>query len=73
MLIGSILFGFATPLEELQNANRKYIIWFCGKEKEVIIPYDSKALQETIHEYLSKGIEVSKIEISENALYQLFV
>lgn len=64
---------YTGTLEELQNANRKYIIWFCGEEKEVIIPYDSKALRKTIHEYLSKGIEISKIEISENALYQLFV
>lgn len=64
---------YCGTLDELQNANKKYNIWFCGKKDEVTIPYRPEALQETIHEYLNRGMEISRIEVVENALYQLFV
>lgn len=64
---------YCGTLYELQNQNKKYNIWFVGKEKEVVVPYNSESLQKTIHDYLNQGIEVSKIEVVENALYQLFV
>lgn len=64
---------YCGTLDALQNANKKYIIRFCGKEDEVTIPYDTLALQGEIHKYLARGIEVSSIEVVENALYQLFI
>lgn len=64
---------YCGTLDAVQNANKKYIIRFCGKEDEVTIPYDTLALQGEIHKYLARGIEVSSIEVVENALYQLFI
>lgn len=64
---------YCGTLDELQNANKKYKIWFCGKKDEVTVPYRPEALQGVIHEYLNRGIEVSRIEVVENALYQLFI
>jgi len=63
---------YCGTLYELQNSNKKYNIWFSGEEV-VVIPYDSEELQKTIREYFEQGIEVSKIEVVENALYQLFI
>jgi ABC-type multidrug transport system ATPase subunit len=60
-------------LEELQNTNKKYLLWFNGQEDEIEIPYNERELQKIIRENLEQGIEVSKIEVVENALYQLFV
>lgn len=64
---------YCGTLDELQNANKKYKIWFCGKKDAVIIPHDTLALQGELRKYLSQGIEVSNIEVVENALYQLFI
>lgn len=64
---------YCGTLQELQNTNKKYNIWFVGKEKKIEIPYNSEILQRTIHKHLKKGIEISKIEVIENALYQLFI
>ena len=64
---------YCGTLKELQNRNKKYKIWFKGKELPVVIPYDEEKLQDTISEHSSKGFAVEKIEVLENALYQLFV
>lgn len=64
---------YGGTLDELQNANKKYHIWICGKKDEVTVPYRPEELQKVIHEYLDKGMDISRIEVVENALYQLFV
>lgn len=64
---------YCGTLNELLNANKKYNIWVAGKEKAVIIPYTPEDLINTIHKYLDQGIEVTQIDVVENALYQLFI
>lgn len=57
-------------LEELEKRNKKYHIWINGRRDPIVIPYDSKSLQELI--YGSGDKEVDRIEVIENGLYQLF-
>lgn len=64
---------YSGTLSQLQNTNKKYCIWFSGQENAVEIPYETKQLQETICEHLAHGEELSKIEVVENSLYQLFI
>ncbi len=64
---------YCGTLSELQNINRKYRIWFKGETEPVIVSYEEEILQETIKNYFDQGILPEKIEVLENALYQLFV
>lgn len=59
-------------LDELQNANKRYCIWFKENAEPLVIPYDANSLQSVIYHNLNNGIKVEKIEVIENALYQLF-
>ena len=60
-------------LEELQEKDKKYYIWYKGKENATVIPYQTEGLQKVLRQSVEEKMEIEKIEVSENALYNLFV
>ncbi len=63
---------YCGTLCELQNAYKRYQLWFKGKQEPVVIPCEEEILQETVKDHFEQGLVIEKVVVLENALYQLF-